>query len=101
MEAWAFPRHEMQAQPHRIGNGKNVGEQDGRIQRVAAQRLQGDLTGQLGVAAQAHEIAGFCTGLQVLRQIAPRLPHHPDRRAVDWLTRQGTQETVILERGSR
>ena len=72
----------VKAQSHGIGNGQNIGKQNGRIERKTAQRLQCYFTGQLGILAQRHKVAGFGPGRLVLGQIAARLAHHPYRGIV-------------------
>jgi hypothetical protein len=74
-----------------------VREQDRRVQRVAVQRLQGDLAGELRVHAQAHEVAGLGAAGAVLRQVAAGLAHHPHRGDVYGLLEQCTQETIVLQ----
>ena len=48
--------------------------------------LQGDFTGQLGVFTQRHKVTRLGACRFVLRQIAPGLSHHPDRRDINRLT---------------
>jgi hypothetical protein len=57
---------------------EDVAEQDGRVQRVAVQRLQRDFGGVLRVGGQAHEAAGLGARLAVFRQVAAGLAHQPD-----------------------
>ncbi len=97
LEARAFTLFEVETEPHGIGHGEDVGEEDGGIERIAAQRLQGDLTSQLGVAAQGHEIPRLGAGGLVFRQIAASLAHHPYRGHVHFLAQQGTQVTIVLQ----
>ena len=56
----------------------DVGEEDGRVDAVAAHRLQGDLDDQLGVHA-GLEHADALAELEVLGQRAARLAHEPHR----------------------
>lgn len=97
LEARAFTLLEVEAQPHGIGHGEDVGEEDGGIERVAAQRLQGDFTGQLGVAAQGHEIPRLGASRLVFRQITASLAHHPYRGHIHVLTQQGAQVSIVLQ----
>lgn len=97
LETRAFAGFEVQAQAHGIGDGEDVREQNRRVQRVALQRLQGDLAGKLRVHAQAHEVTGLGAAGAVLRQVAPGLAHHPHRGDVYRLLEQCTQETVVLQ----
>ncbi|MNT24314.1 hypothetical protein D3C72_1597810 [compost metagenome] len=97
LEARAFAAFEVQAQAHGIRDGEDVREQDRRVQRVAVQRLQGDLAGELRVHAQAHEVTGLGAAGAVLRQVAAGLAHHPHRGDVYGLLEQCTQETIVLQ----
>ena len=98
-KAWAFPGFEIEPQPHRIGDGQDIREQDRRIKRVATQRLQRHFTSQLGVFAQRHKVASLRAGGFVLRQIAACLAHHPHRSHINGLAQQRTQITIVLEFG--
>ena len=89
------PGVEAQAQAHRIGHGEDVAEQDRRVQRVALQRLQRDLGGELRVRRQAHEAAGALARGLVLGQVAAGLAHQPDRRVLGRLAQAGAQEGVV------
>jgi hypothetical protein len=42
--------------PSACGDQKDIGEQDRRVEAVAADRLQRDLGGKLGIVAQRQEI---------------------------------------------
>ena len=85
-ETRAFAGFEVESQPHRVGDRQDIAEEDRRIKRIAAQRLQGDFTRQFGVFAQRHKITGYGARRFVLRQITPGLSHHPYRRDIDRLT---------------
>ena len=92
---WAFKTRtfsgfKVQPQAHRIRDSQNIRKQNCRIQRKTAQGLQGHFTGQLRIFAQGHKIPGFGAGRPILRQIAPRLAHHPNRCHVYRLAQQGT-----------
>ena len=91
----AFAGRKAQAQAHGVGHRENVGEQDGRVQRIAVQRLQRDLGGEVGAGGQAHEAAGPCTGGVVFGQIAAGLAHQPHRRVVGGLAQARAQKLVI------
>ena len=71
---------------------ENIGKEDRCIKAIAADRLQGDLGGEIGVVAQLKEIPGFSPRRAILGQIAPRLPHHPDRRGRQCLATKGAQK---------
>ena len=89
---------EAQTEPHRVGDGEDVAEQDRRIETgIAVERLQGDLAAQLRIAAQRHEITRLRATGAVLGQVAAGLAHHPDWRAVHRLALEGAQETIVVE----
>ena len=71
---------EIEAQPHGIGHGEDVGKQNRRVQIEAFQRLDGYFRGQFGVFAQIEKAARLRAGGFVFRQIAAGLAHHPHRR---------------------
>ena len=96
-ELRAFALGEAQTQPHRVGNGQDVGEQDRRIEVETLQRLQGHLAGVLRVLRQPHETAGALARGAVLGQVAAGLAHHPDRRGVGGFAAQRAQEAVVLQ----
>ena len=87
----------VQPQPHRVGNGENVGKQDRSIQIEACQRLQCDFAGHFRMLGHAQETAGARARGAVFGQIAARLPHQPDRRAVHRLAAQGAQQAIVLQ----
>ena len=98
LEARSLAGLEVQALPHGMGDGQDVGEEDRRVQlRVAVQRLQGDFAGELGVHHQAHEVPGLGPAGAVLGQVATGLAHHPHRGDVDGLLEQGAEEAVVLQ----
>ena len=97
LEARAFTLFEIETQPHGVGHGQDVGEEDGGIERITAQGLQGDFTSQLGVAAQGHEVPRDGAGRLVFRQITASLAHHPYWCHVHVLAQQGTQVSIVLQ----
>ncbi|MCY1435328.1 hypothetical protein D9M71_514180 [compost metagenome] len=98
LEARAFAGLEVQTLAHGIGNGQDVGEQDGRIQLwITVQRLHCDFASERRVHAQAHEVTGLGTAGAVFGQVTARLAHHPHRGDVYGLLEQGTKETVVLQ----
>ncbi|EXI84795.1 MAG: hypothetical protein AW12_02384 [Candidatus Accumulibacter sp. BA-94] len=99
LEARAFAVGEVEAEPHRIRDGEDVGKEDRRVELVAGKRLQGHLTGQAGILAQLHEAARARARLAILGQIATGLAHQPDRRVGGRLLEQGAQETVVAWSG--
>ena len=99
LELRALALLKREAQAHGIGHGEDVAEQDGRVERVALERLQRDLGGVVGIGGQAHEAAGLGARGAVLRQVAAGLAHQPEGRVVSGLAQAGAQEVVVLERG--
>ena len=97
-EARAFALGEGQAQAHRVGHGEDVGEQDRRVQRETAQRLQGDFAGQFRGLGHGQEAAGGGAAGAVLGQVAAGLAHQPDGGAVHGLAAQGAQQAVVGKR---
>ncbi|RMU66035.1 hypothetical protein ALP29_05221, partial [Pseudomonas syringae pv. avii] len=80
LEARAFAGFEVQALAHGVGDGEDIGEEDGRVQLwVAVQRLHRDFAGERRIHAQAHEIARIGATGAVFRQVATGLTHHPHR----------------------
>src|SRR5690625_2739709 len=96
LETWAVPLLEPNLLPQGVGNDEDVGKENGRIEAKAADRLQGDLARQFRVVAEVEETACLAAHLAVFRQIAPGLPHEPDRRRVEDLPAQGTQEPLLV-----
>ena len=89
LEAGTLAFAEVEAQAHGVGDGEDVGEENGGIQGEALQGLEGDFAGQLRVHAQIHEAAGARAGGPVLGEIAAGLAHHPHRGDVHRLALQG------------
>ena len=98
-EARALALRERQAQAHGVGHGQDVAEQDGRVQRVTLQRLQGDFGGVVDLGCQAHETAGLGARGAVFGQVAAGLAHQPDGRVVGGLAQAGAQKAVVLKGG--
>ena len=69
----------------RIGNDEDVGKEDGRIESIAADRLERDFRRQLGRIAQVEETSGRRARCPVFRQISPGLTHQPEGRGRDRL----------------
>ena len=78
----------------RLGDHEDVGEDDGRIEREAPERLQRDLGGEF---RRAHHFEEGVPGLQraVLRQVAAGLAHDPDGRAVKRCAGGGGEEALV------
>ena len=82
----------VQRPAQRMRHHQDVGEQDRRVQPVAADRLQRHFGGQSGVVAEVQEAAGPGPDSAVFRQVAPGLAHQPDRRPGQDLAGQGAEE---------
>ena len=96
-ELGAFAFSEGQAQTHGIGHGEDVAEQNGRIQRITLQRLQGGFGGQVWRGGQSHETA--CAGAQgaVFGKMTAGLAHEPDGCLVHRQAHAGPQEAVVAQ----
>ena len=92
---------EVEAQAHGIGHRQDVREQDGGIQVVAGQGLQGHFAGQGRGFAQVQEVAGPLAGLAVFRQVTAGLAHQPEGGVIGRFLEQGAQEGVVAGSGSR
>ena len=81
-----------------VRDQQDVGEEDRRVEAVAADRLERDLGGEVGVVAQRQEIARLRARRAVLRQVASGLTHHPDRRDGKRFAREGAQKQFVFHR---
>ncbi|MDT4845062.1 hypothetical protein FQZ97_790370 [compost metagenome] len=99
LELRAFAQGKRQPQAHGVGHGQDVGKQDGRVQRIALQRLQRHLGGVVHVRCQPHEAARLRARGAVFGQIAPGLAHQPHGRVLGGLAQTGAQESVVLQGG--
>src|SRR5699024_870068 len=96
LETWPVPLLEPDLLPQGVGNDEDVGKEDGRIEAKAPDRLQGDLARQIRAVAEVEETACLPAPLALFSQIAPALPHEPDRRRVEPLPAQGAQEPLLV-----
>jgi len=80
--------HERHLLAEGVRHHKDIREHDGRVQAVAAHRLQRDLGRKLRRVAQVEEAAGLGPDLMVLGQVAAGLPHQPNRRRRQHLARK-------------
>src|SRR3546814_20185240 len=74
-----------------IGYDQYVGKKNRSVETKSPQRLQCDLSRCLAVIDQLEKADFFRSKFTILRQIAPRLPHQPDRRSEE---RREGQECV-------
>jgi len=91
--ARAFTRSEAHTQAHRQRHDQDVGENDGRVERVAIQRFERGARGQLGRLADVPETV-LRTQCAIARQIAAGLAHEPDGGSVERVTAQRREETL-------
>ena len=78
---------------HRFRDDEDVAEEDGRVDAEYVDRLQRHFGGEIGRLAELEETDFLADGT-VLRQVAPGLPHQPDRRLVDRSPETGLDEPV-------
>ena len=88
---------EVDVEAHREHRGHDVGEHDGRVDAVPANRLQRHLGRQLGGAVDVEEGVPLADRA-VLGQRAPRLAHEPHRRPLDRLAPRGADEERLHRR---
>ena len=87
-------RFDAHVDPDRRERRNDVAEHDRRIEGHAAERLQGDLDGQLGLADRLEDVS-LPPGLAVLGEVPAGLAHEPDRGPVDRLAPERSEETVV------
>jgi hypothetical protein len=80
IEPWTFAGFKLHRAAERMGDDKDVGEDDRGIEVEASYRLQRHFGGIFGREAEIEKAAGFGSQFPIFRQIAAGLPHHPDRR---------------------
>ena len=80
LEPRAFALDEPNLAPERKRHDQNIGKQNRRIEAEAPHRLQRHFGGKFRIEAEIEKAAGFLPHRTIFRQIASRLPHHPDRR---------------------
>ena len=77
--------------PHPEHRGHDVREHHGRVDVVAAHRLQGHLRAQLGRMGDIEERVLLADGA-IFRKRPARLAHEPHRRPLDFLAPRGAHE---------
>ncbi len=75
LESRTFALDEIQAEAHCVGDGQDVREQDGGVERETFERLKRDFRRVIGIGREAEETAGARTRGVVLGQVAARLAH--------------------------
>src|SRR5205085_2292801 len=79
----------------RLGHRQNIGKQDSCVETKAAYRLQGYFGGIFWGQGHSPEGSGLGAQLAILRQIASRLAHQPDRRYLFRSTFQDSHKLSI------
>ena len=74
------PNVEANLRAERLRDQQDVGEDDGAVEIVSPNRLQGDFGGEFGRVAERKEIARLGASRPVFGQVTSSLPHQPDRR---------------------
>ena len=76
----AFADLEAHLTAERVGDYKNIREDDSGVETKTSYRLQRDLGCQFRRETEIEKAARFGAHLAIFRQITAGLPHHPDRR---------------------
>ena len=83
---------------HGSRNHQNIAENNAGVQSIALDRLERDLASKLGSLAHLEEGMRFAH-LSELRQVAPGLPHEPNRQVRNLLLVEHFQKRVVFKRG--
>src|SRR5476651_108304 len=84
---------------HRLGDNKNVAEQNRGVETETANRLQRNFRREFGRLDELQKSV-FLLELAIFRQRAPGLTHQPYGRAIYRLAARGGKETLaICQRG--
>jgi len=93
----ADARHDVEVHADRLERHDDVGEEDGRVDAVAPDRLQRDLGDELRRGAGVQHLVALAQPA-VLRQGAAGLAHEPHRRVRHRLPAAGPQEGRVRRR---
>ncbi len=88
-----FAVNEIERNAHRLEREQQIRKQDRGVHFDAANRLQRDLGGEIGRAADLEQRIPLAQR-PVLAHVPSRLSHEPDRRGVDRLPPAGFQESA-------
>ena len=88
-----FAGTEADAEPHGERHHENVGEHDGRVERVAIERLERGARRQFRVLAHVPE-AVLGAQCAIARQITAGLAHEPDGGPVERIAAQRREESL-------
>ena len=89
-----FALDEVEGQAHRLERQQQIGEEDRGVDVDAADRLQRDLGGEVGLPADLQQRIPLAKRA-VLGHVAAGLAHEPDRRGVHRLAPAGLQESGV------
>src|SRR5215471_4110523 len=84
----------------RVGHDKDIGKHDGSVEIEATDRLQGHFGSELWRIAQLQEVARSGPDRTILRQVAPGLPHQPNRRRDQCLPGKDPQHPTLVLRSA-
>jgi hypothetical protein len=96
----AGARHDVEVDADRLERHDDVGEEDGGVDAVAADRLQRDLGDEVGRRAGVEHLVALAQRA-VLGQRAAGLPHEPHRGVGDGLAAARPEEGGVVRGGGR
>jgi hypothetical protein len=85
----------MEFHPHGLGDDENVRKENGGIHSEDVDRLEGDLGREVGPFIHFGKRVVFPDGT-VFGQVAARLAHDPNRRALHGLAVAGAEEKMFF-----
>ena len=94
MQDGAFPFLKLQIEAHFLKDGQKIRENDGRVHAEFFHGREHDLGAKVRVSAKIQKRPALPNG-PVLRHVAARLTHHPDRRAIDRLAAQRFHHSAL------
>ena len=97
LETRTFAFGEREPEPHGVGDGEDVRENNRRVERKALERLQRHFRSERGRLRQREKASGARARGVVLRQVAPGLAHQPDRRVLGRLAGERAQQRIVLQ----
>jgi hypothetical protein len=90
-----FTGQKLQVLTHRVRHDQDIGKQDRPIKAKPAQRLKRDLCSGCRIINQRQETAFLCAQFTILGQVAPGLPHQPDRTTGKIGALEGGEEGLL------
>jgi hypothetical protein len=91
----SFTFDELYGLAERVGDHQDIGKQDSRIKAKASDRLQGYFRGKLRRKTERQKAPGLFAHCPILRQVATRLSHQPDRRWLSYLMSQDIENRLV------